>query len=171
MHCGGEIRRRTCDKSGPGQCNKTLPQEGPTMRLTRRKLLKTIPALALCPPYRSQAASAHPKSTYLSYYPIDLSKGGVQSDISDLAPYTGMKIGAVAVTVDSLPKGLRYASDVGVVVPEWVEVRVVQRFPQPDLSPESETLRRFLWRSIRIRRLPPTGDHAEGRLSANRHFR
>lgn len=104
------------------------------MRLTRRKLLKALPAFALCPPYRSEAGPAHSKSTYLSYYPIDLSKGGVQSDISDLVPYTRMKIGELAVTADSLPKGLRYASDVGVVVPEWLEVRVVQRFPQPDLS-------------------------------------
>jgi len=45
-----------------------------------------------------------------------------------------MKIGGVAVTVNSLPKGLRHASDLGVVVPEWLPVRVIHRFAQPDLD-------------------------------------
>jgi hypothetical protein len=45
-----------------------------------------------------------------------------------------MKIGGVPVTATSLPKGLRHASDLGVVVPEWIHVRVIHRFAQPDLS-------------------------------------
>jgi Neuraminidase (sialidase) len=77
---------------------------------------------------------ARVKSTYLSYLPIDLSKGGVQCGIGDLAPYTRMKIGGVAITTAALPRGLRHASDVGVVVPEWIEVRAIHRFPQPDLA-------------------------------------
>ena len=80
------------------------------------------------------ASTPPAQSTYLAYLPIDLSKGGVQCGIGDLAPYTRMKIGGVAITTDSQPKGLRYASDVGVVVPEWIEVRSIHRFPQPDLA-------------------------------------
>jgi hypothetical protein len=63
---------------------------------------------------------------------VDLARGGIQSDISDLVPYTRMKIGGAGVTVNTLPKKLRYAAEVGVVVPEWIEVRVIHRFPQPD---------------------------------------
>lgn len=106
----------------------SLPQ------ITRRNFLCALPALAVCPRDNRAASKAATNSTYLSYFPVDLSRGGVQADISDLAPYTRMKIGGVAVTVDSLPKGLRYASDVGVVVPEWIQVHVIQRFAQPDLA-------------------------------------
>jgi hypothetical protein len=80
------------------------------------------------------ASVAPVKSSYLSYLPVDLSKGGVQCGIDDLAPYSRMKIGGVSVTTGTLPRALRYASDVGVVVPEWVEVRSIHRFPQPDLG-------------------------------------
>jgi hypothetical protein len=102
------------------------------MPVTRRTFLHGLPALAVCPPFGQMVSRV--QSTYLSYLPIDLSKGGVQCGIDDLAPYTRMKIAGVAIKTDALPKGLRYASDVGVVVPEWLEVRAIHRFPQPDLS-------------------------------------
>jgi BNR repeat-like domain len=86
------------------------------------------------PPFAGMASVAPVKSSYLSYLPVDLSKGGVQCGIDDLAPYSRMKIGGVSVTTGTLPRALRYASDVGVVVPEWVEVRSIHRFPQPDLG-------------------------------------
>jgi hypothetical protein len=104
------------------------------MSITRRTFLHALPAIAVCPPYGGMASVAPIKSTYLSYLPVDLSKGGVQCGIDDLAPYSRMKIGGVSVTTGTLPRALRYASDVGVVVPEWVEVRSIHRFPQPDLG-------------------------------------
>jgi Neuraminidase (sialidase) len=54
--------------------------------------------------------------------------------MSDLVPYTRMQIGGVPIDVNRLPKGLRHASDTGVIVPEWMEVRTIHRFPQPDAS-------------------------------------
>ena len=104
------------------------------MSITRRTFLHGLPAIAMYPPFAGMASVAPVKSSYLSYLPIDLSKGGVQCGIDDLAPYNRMKIGGVSVTTGTLPKALRYASDVGVVVPEWVEVRAIHRFPQPDLG-------------------------------------
>ena len=104
------------------------------MSITRRTFLHALPAIAVCPPYGGMASVAPIKSSYLSYLPIDLSKGGVQCEIDDLAPYGRMKIGGASVTTGPLPKALRYAPEVGVVVPEWVEVRAIHRFPQPDLG-------------------------------------
>jgi hypothetical protein len=98
--------------------------------MSRRRFLHLIPALSVWPREGFAQNVGHPP-TYLPYLQVDLAKGGVQSDLSDLAPYTRMKIGGVAVTADSLPKGLR-VSDLGVVVPEWIDVRVIHRFPQPD---------------------------------------
>jgi hypothetical protein len=104
------------------------------MRTTRRTLLRALPGVAICPPYLDFAMEMKPATKELSYYPIDLSKGGVQSGIEDLKPYPGMSIGGRKVTTSSLPKGLRYVADLGVVVPDWMEVRVIHRFPQPDVS-------------------------------------
>src|SRR5580692_7087405 len=88
------------------------------MSITRRTFLHGLPAIAMYPPFAGMASVAPVKSSYLSYLPIDLSKGGVQCGIDDLAPYNRMKIGGVSVTTGTLPKALRYASDVGVVVPD-----------------------------------------------------
>jgi BNR repeat-like domain len=104
------------------------------MPLTRRTVLSGLPALAVGSRLERMASAAPVRSTYLSYLPDDLAKGGVQCGIEDLARYTRMKVGGVAITTDALPKGLRYASDVGVVLPEWLEVRAIHRFPQPDLA-------------------------------------
>jgi Neuraminidase (sialidase) len=104
----------------------------PLPSYTRRGFLRAMPALAASPFCERLASASIRDSTYLSYYPIDLSKGGVQCGIDDLKPYPRMKLGGVAVTSDTLPKGLRHAADVGVVVPEWIEVRAIHRFPQPD---------------------------------------
>ncbi len=79
------------------------------------------------------APAQHPP-TFLDYLGVDLAAGPIQSDLSDLAPFTHMEIGGVAVTVDSLPKGLKNYGDLGVVMPEWVDVRVIHRFPQPDMG-------------------------------------
>lgn len=76
--------------------------------------------------------------TVLDYLGIDLSKGGVQSNLADLTPYPGMKIGGTPVSPDILPKGLKHFADLGVVMPAWMDVRVIHRLPQP---PE-EDLRR-----------------------------
>ena len=102
------------------------------MRVPRRDFLRALPALALGRLYGQVDASARSGSTYLPYLQLDLAKGGVQSDLSDLVPYPRMEIGRVPVTISSLPKGLRHAADVGVVVPDWIEVRAIHRFPQPD---------------------------------------
>lgn len=102
------------------------------MRLSRRTFLRAVPAVALCPPFLEADPKIHSSSTWLPYLRVDLARGGVQSDISDLVPYTRMQIGGVSVTADSLPRGLRHASDIGVVVPDWIEVRPIHRFPVPD---------------------------------------
>jgi hypothetical protein len=101
------------------------------MRATRRNFLLALPAFALCPRNLRAVGNPVPSSGWLPYLHLDLARGGVQSGIGDLAPYRRMQIGGVPVTADSLPKGLRHASDVGVVVPEWVELRAIHRFPQP----------------------------------------
>lgn len=96
-----------------------------------KKLLAVIflGLLAAAPLLVAQTQSK--SKTYLDYLKIDLTKGGVQSDISDLAPYTRMKIAGTSVTAGSLPKGLKNHSDIGVAMPEWVNVRALHRFPQP----------------------------------------
>jgi hypothetical protein len=55
-----------------------------------------------------------------------------------------------------------------VVLPDWVEVRVIHRFPQPD---PSRTLRWFVDRSGGICGLSQTTHRTEGRLSAKYYFR
>ena len=89
-------------------------------------LLAAVPVLVA----RTQSKS----KTYLDYLKLDLTKGGVQSDIADLVPYTRMQIGGIPVAVNSLPKGLKNRAEIGVAMPDWVDVRVIHRFPQPDLS-------------------------------------
>lgn len=103
------------------------------MRLTRRSFVGKLSAAMAFPPYlASQTASR--KSSRLLYLNVDLARGGVQSDLSDLAPYLKMQIAGVPLTVDRLPKRLRAAKEIGVVVPEWMQVGVIHRFPQPDNS-------------------------------------
>lgn len=70
---------------------------------------------------------------FLGYLGVDLSKGGVQSDLSDLQPYKNMKIGGHHVTITSLPKGLINRPDLGIILPGFVkDVKCIHRFPQPD---------------------------------------
>lgn len=110
------------------------------MRTTRRRFLGAVPAVTLFPPFVSAAKNSTRTSAWLPYLGVDLSRGGVQCDISDLVPYRRMMIGGVSVTADSLPKGMRHASDLGVVIPEWVNVRAIHRFPQPgsEVSPSRD---------------------------------
>lgn len=100
--------------------------------------MKRLPAviflglLAAVPVFVARTQSK--SKTYLDYLKLDLTRGGVQSDISDLVPYTRLQIGGIPVAVNSLPKGLKNRAEIGVAMPDWVDVRVIHRFPQPDLS-------------------------------------
>ncbi len=84
------------------------------------------------------AGFAATRGTFLDYLNVDLGKGGVQSDLSDLAPFTNMKIAGVPVALDRLPKGLKEHKDLGVVMPSWIDAHVIHRFPQP--APTSEKI-------------------------------
>lgn len=96
--------------------------------------LPLLAALLLAPPatFAAERAAEPPTApTVLDYLGVDLSKGGVQSDLADLAPFPNMKIGGAPASPDKLPKGLSHFADLGVVMPEWVDVRVIHRLPQP----------------------------------------
>lgn len=94
--------------------------------------MRTLSGSVVFPPSLEKLAAAEKASTWLSYLNLDLAQGGVQSDLSDLAPYRNMQIAGNAIALDRLPNRLRPAMDLGVVVPEWMQVGVIHRFPQPD---------------------------------------
>jgi hypothetical protein len=81
--------------------------------------------------YMSSAQSSG--KTYLDYLKVDLTKGGVQADLSDYAPYKEMRIGGIGVSVENLPKGLKN-TDLGIVLPTWIDVKVIHRWPLPDTN-------------------------------------
>jgi predicted neuraminidase len=102
--------------------------------MNRRQFIKTASAASLTASFMARSAGAQPSSTYLDYLGIDLAKGAIQSDLSDLVPYQRMQIAGVHVESNALPRGLKHFSELGVVMPDWVNVRVIHRFPQPDLK-------------------------------------
>jgi hypothetical protein len=93
-----------------------------------RVLASLVLAVAILP------AQSQQPSSVLDYLGIDLAKGGIQSDLSDLVPYRRMQIAGVHIEPDALPKGLKNYSELGVVMPDWIDVRVIHRFPQPDVN-------------------------------------
>ena len=101
------------------------------MLLTALPLLAALLLAPLAAFAAERAAEPPTAPTVLDYLGVDLSKGGVQSDLADLAPFPNMKIGGAPASPDKLPKGLSHFADLGVVMPEWVDVRVIHRLPQP----------------------------------------
>ena len=146
------------------------------MSLSRRRFVGALSAAAFSHSLLRGEDSLDASSTWLPYLRVDLARGGVQSDLSDLAPYTRMQIGGVPVTAGSLPKGLRHASDVGVVVPEWIEVRAIHRFPQP--GPDVPLVRNFLGHDeapvvyVDCPRplITPKGDYLLSMISGKAHY-
>lgn len=68
------------------------------------------------------------------YASIDLTKGGVQSDLSDLKPRVKIIIGGGSVDVARLPAGLKHFAELGVIAPAWLDIRPLHRFPLPPLQ-------------------------------------
>ena len=144
------------------------------MKLTqfsRRSFLAGSAALRLARPHTMNAKS----SSYLDYLGVDLAQGGVQSDLSDLIPYRRMQIGGVPVTPATLPKGVVHREDLGVAVPEWVDIRVLHRFPQPAESPKVKSTRPPDWTPAVYVDCPrpfiaPNGDYVLTIISGKAHY-
>jgi BNR repeat-like domain len=77
-----------------------------------------------------------PKADPRGYQHLDFSKGGVQCDLSDMPPRGKVQIGRLEFSPDSPPRPLRNHPQ-GAVVPEWLDVRPIHRFPQPPNEPFS----------------------------------
>ena len=77
---------------------------------------------------------APPQNDPHGYISLDLSKGGVQSDTADLKLRAKILIGGRIVDMAHLPAGLKYFAELGVIAPEWLDIRPLHRFPLPPLK-------------------------------------
>jgi hypothetical protein len=138
--------------------------------MNRRQFIKTVSAASLASSFMAIPSPAQQSSTYLDYLGVDLAKGAIQSDLSDLAPFTHMEIGGVAVTVEKLPKGLKNHSDLGVVMPGWVNVRAIHRFPQPDIGDYRGQYPPVLYVDCPRPVITPQGDYLLSIISGRGHY-
>ena len=138
--------------------------------MNRRQFIKTISAASVASSFMAIPSPAQQSSTYLDYLGVDLAKGAIQSDLSDLAPFTHMEIGGVAVTLDKLPKGLKNHNDLGVVMPDWVNVRVIHRFPQPDIGDYRGQYPPVVYVDCPRPLITPQGDYLLTIISGTSHY-
>ncbi len=91
-------------------------------------------AVATILPNLSLAATsgdANPVADPRGYVAIDLSKGGVQCDLSDLKRREKIVIGGQPIDSAKPPAGLVHRPELGVILPEWINVRPMHRWPLP----------------------------------------
>ncbi len=81
------------------------------------------------------AVQSAPQPNPRGYASLDLSKGGVQSNLADLKPRAKIVIGGRTIDVAHLPAGLKHFADLGVIAPAWLDIRPLHRFPLPPLPP------------------------------------
>lgn len=122
------------------------------------------------------AAKPEPRSQVLDYLGVDLAKGGVQSDLADLVPFTNMQIGGLSVSPGRLPKGLKEHPDLGVVMPDWIDVRVIHRFPQPGPAqglihrPKANDLKPIAYVDCPRPLITPKGDYLLSVIAGKWHY-
>jgi hypothetical protein len=81
-----------------------------------------------------------------------------------------MEIGGVPVTVNSLPRGLKNYSDLGIVMPEWADVRVIHRFPQPDLGGYRGKYPPVAYVDCPRSLITPMGDYLLTMIAGKKHY-
>ena len=85
-------------------------------------LLAAAAAVRCCAAEGTVAAvQSAPQPNPRGYASLDLSKGGVQSDLADLKPRAKIVIGGRTIDVTRLPAGLKYFADLGVIAPAWLD--------------------------------------------------
>ena len=138
--------------------------------LNRRQFIRTISAAPAASSLMAIPHAAERSSTYLDYLGVDLAKGGVQCDLSDLAPFPHMEIGGHAVTVEKLPRGLKNFTELGVIMPEWLNVRVIHRFPQPAMGTYQGKNPPVVYVDCPRPLIAPNGDYLLTIISGKAHY-